>query len=771
MTRLLPSGIKAALKQSGIYQRRKAAAAIAEDDRTFASSLATPSADPWRKIADCPIAHLDAGAAQIGARLYVICGFVTADIVSSAIQVFDFEREVWLEPISVPDDLPHSHLGVATDGERYIYIVSGQYGGQCKPAVRTSYCFDVELGEWTRLPDLPQPRYAGTMKLWRGRLHFVGGSNEDRWTPTTSHWSLAVAGAKALEDEWRSEVAFPEGGMHRGSALIDDCLYVCGGQVGDFVAIKDHPDCRCTHRTKETYLSSTYRLCDPDADWEKMADMPIAVSHLDYSTVQLGRHWLALGGQVYKDEAADFRLHLTDTIQAYDPDRDVWSAIGHLPYRVKTQVNAIWDGKLVSVGGQRGRGLTDRAGRVVHDSWIADVSAALPQKRPGRLPSLASKNVLLLSHELQLSGAPIELLELGAEMAASGAMVRVAGLKGDGVAGNPAARYNIPLVPLPDAERIARQSDLVVLNTSSAISRDWFLKAEAGYPDLAGKLLWLIHELNLEKYGEGMEALNRVAGVVFGSDAAGKAWRSAGFSPRNSWDIRPGLDPIIFDAAEAKQHPFERGAGQSGWKPPEHLGREGIRQALGIKEEEILVTSVASISAYKGQELLTQTVARIAQDTGLPLKLALVGFKDLKQRSDFLGTLNRAERKILTPATALLRTPHLSALYAASDMHVLNTQGVGETFGRVTVEAMAFGLPVLATDPGGSAEVIQDGVQGFLYPVGRDGQAVLAERMIELAEDPTLRATMGQAGRQRSRDFSRDVYFDAFEKVFMTLLP
>lgn len=747
------------------------AAAIAEDDRTFANSLATPTASPWRKAENCPITHLDAGAAQIGARLYVVSGFVTGDVVSSAIHVFDLEREHWLTPINVPKDLPHSHLGVATDENRYIYIVSGQYGGQCSPCVPTAYCFDVQSGDWTRLPDLPQPRYAGTMKLWRGRLHYVGGSDRDRWTPTTSHWSLGVDGPVALEETWRSEVPFPEGGMHRGSTVIDDCLYICGGQVGDFVAIKDHPECLCTHRTRETYLPATFRLRDPDATWERMADMPIAVSHLDFSTAHLGRTWLAVGGQAYKDEAFGFRLHLTDAIQAYDPDSDTWSVIGHLPYFSKAQVNAIWNGKLVSIGGQRGRGLTDRVGRIVSDTWVADVSAAVPEKKPGRLPRLASKSVLLLSHELELSGAPIELLELGAEMVASGAMVRVAGLKNDGIAGNPPARYNIPLVPLRDAERIAAESDLVIMSTSSPLARDWFSQAETAHPGLADKVLWLIHELNLDKYANGMDALNRVAGVVFGSHACGKVWRDAGFSPRQSWDIHPGLDAVVFEAANATKHLFDKDGGKSRAQPPEYLDRDAVRRAIGIAEDEILITSMAYVAPHKGQELLWQTVAQVARETGRPLKLALVGFKDSEHKAVFLEELDQHAMKVLTPETALVRTPHLYALYAASDVHVLNSQGSGETFGRATLEAMAFVLPVLATDAGGSTEIIEDGVQGYVYPMGPDGQTVLAEHLIKLAKDPALRATIGQAGRQRSQDFTRDIYFDAFDQVFKALLP
>jgi hypothetical protein len=73
-----------------------------------------------------------------------------------------------------------------------------------------------------------------------------------------------------------------------------------------------------------------------------------------------------------------------------------------------------------------------------------------------------------------------------------------------------------------------------------------------------------------------------------------------------------------------------------------------------------------------------------------------------------------------------------------------------ETFGISAIEAMTFGLPVVATNAGGLSEVVEDGVTGFLVPPG-DSQA-LAEAMIHLLRDKDLRKTMGEAGRKRVLD-------------------
>jgi glycosyltransferase involved in cell wall biosynthesis len=70
-----------------------------------------------------------------------------------------------------------------------------------------------------------------------------------------------------------------------------------------------------------------------------------------------------------------------------------------------------------------------------------------------------------------------------------------------------------------------------------------------------------------------------------------------------------------------------------------------------------------------------------------------------------------------------------------------------ETFGISCLEAMAFGLPVVATRAGGLPEVVEDGVTGLLVPPG-DTHA-LAEAIGRLLRDPDLRRRLGEAGRER----------------------
>jgi glycosyltransferase involved in cell wall biosynthesis len=73
-----------------------------------------------------------------------------------------------------------------------------------------------------------------------------------------------------------------------------------------------------------------------------------------------------------------------------------------------------------------------------------------------------------------------------------------------------------------------------------------------------------------------------------------------------------------------------------------------------------------------------------------------------------------------------------------------------EPFGRVAIEAMACGLPVVAANHGGLTEIVQDGVTGYLVTPG-SAQA-LADAVERLSKNESLRMDMGQAGARRQVD-------------------
>ncbi|TQD87843.1 hypothetical protein C1H46_026613 [Malus baccata] len=114
--------------------------------------------------------------------------------------------------------------------------------------------------------------------------------------------------------------------------------------------------------------------------------------------------------------------------------------------------------------------------------------------------------------------------------------------------------------------------------------------------------------------------------------------------------------------------------------------------------------------------------------TAMKADLVIAGSAVCASWIELLGFLsqhsNLSKSVLWTPATT-----RVAALYSAADVYVMNSQGLGETFGRVTIEAMAFGLPVLGTEAGGTKEIVEHNVTGLLHPVGHDGTRGLAENL------------------------------------------
>src|SRR5262249_47413151 len=95
-----------------------------------------------------------------------------------------------------------------------------------------------------------------------------------------------------------------------------------------------------------------------------------------------------------------------------------------------------------------------------------------------------------------------------------------------------------------------------------------------------------------------------------------------------------------------------------------------------------------------------------------------------------------------------LSSEELLACYAACDVFALPSSGEG--FGLVFLEAMAFGKPVIGGAHGGTPDVIEDGVSGFLIPHGDVDRLTAVLRALLL--DPALAAKMGAQAKTRVRD-------------------
>jgi L-malate glycosyltransferase len=112
------------------------------------------------------------------------------------------------------------------------------------------------------------------------------------------------------------------------------------------------------------------------------------------------------------------------------------------------------------------------------------------------------------------------------------------------------------------------------------------------------------------------------------------------------------------------------------------------------------------------------------------------------------------------------KTADVTAYLAAADVAAVPSRNEG--MGRVIVEAMALGLPVVATAVGGIPDVVTDGECGRL--VEPESPDALAAALIELGRDPGLRRKLGEAAEQRAEAFSTSVASEKLLAVYAALV-
>ena len=103
----------------------------------------------------------------------------------------------------------------------------------------------------------------------------------------------------------------------------------------------------------------------------------------------------------------------------------------------------------------------------------------------------------------------------------------------------------------------------------------------------------------------------------------------------------------------------------------------------------------------------------------------------------------------------LAREKHLVREYQSSDIFVLNSfeiDGWQEFFGMALIEAMACGLPCIATDCVGPVELVEDGASGFIIP--QKDEKALYDKLEHLILDEDLRTKFGARGRERAMEFA-----------------
>jgi L-malate glycosyltransferase len=204
---------------------------------------------------------------------------------------------------------------------------------------------------------------------------------------------------------------------------------------------------------------------------------------------------------------------------------------------------------------------------------------------------------------------------------------------------------------------------------------------------------------------------------------------------------------------------------------PARIDRAAARARLGAAgERRLLLGVVAQLSPWKGQDTAIEALRLLCAE-GLDAHLLLIGSAKFLARATrfdnegYVATLRAqvADAGLQERVSWLGEREDVPELVRALDVLLLPSWE--EPFGRALIEAMALGVPVIATDVGGPPEIVEDGREGYLLPP-REPHA-WARAIARFAGHPERGREMGDAGRRRvEREFSVDRHVAAMCEVY-----
>lgn len=291
----------------------------------------------------------------------------------------------------------------------------------------------------------------------------------------------------------------------------------------------------------------------------------------------------------------------------------------------------------------------------------------------------------------------------------------------------------------------ARRADLIYCNSQKA----------AVVGGLAGTLarrpvIWHLRDmLTAEHFSATRRRLAVAAGnllatrVIANSEATARAFVESGGRPARVRVVYNGINPAPFLAVTAAE-------------------ARAVHAELGLGDAP-LVGAFSRLTPWKGQHILLDALAALPGVHALLVGEALFGEEDytaaLRERAARLGIAARVH--------FLGFRADIPRLMAAVDV-VAHSAIAPEPFGRMIVEGMLAGRPVVATRAGGAEEIITDGEDGLLVPPGDAGS--LAAALGALLDDRARAVTLAQRGRETAlRRFSVEAMLAGVEREIRAL--
>lgn len=251
-----------------------------------------------------------------------------------------------------------------------------------------------------------------------------------------------------------------------------------------------------------------------------------------------------------------------------------------------------------------------------------------------------------------------------------------------------------------------------------------------------------------------------------------------GFDVYNPWKFKKTISRIVLNSADAvialtnhMKGMLQKSCSKNISIIPNSLNVEKFRLAskgvnqerLRIEKEDGIVLFVGTLNPVKGVKYLIEAFKEI--NLNVPkTRLLLVGDGPERRNLEDIVNDNGLQEKI--NFIGRVGNDDVPKYMSIADVFVLPS--LSESFGMVNLEAMACGLPIVATRVDGVPEVVKDGENGFLVEPGNPGQ--IAAKVIFLLKNDEAREKMGRVNKEKAKEYSLEKIIEKIEKIYSEVL-
>lgn len=306
--------------------------------------------------------------------------------------------------------------------------------------------------------------------------------------------------------------------------------------------------------------------------------------------------------------------------------------------------------------------------------------------------------------------------------------------------------YSLSLAAMMHEVTLSRGLDLLHVHYAIPHATSAWIAKEMLGPDHPLRIITTLHGTDITLVGQERSfgeitrfSILKSDGITAVSDYLKRETVDAFAVPAERIEVIPNfVDPALYDRTRLPCH----------------------KQTF-LRDGEKMVVHVSNFRPVKRVRDVVKVFARLAKE--VPARLVLIGDgPDRPEAADEAAMQGVTDRVLF-----LGKQDSVAELLACADLMILPS--ANESFGLVALEAMASGVPVLATDAGGLPEVVEHGVTGFMAPVGAVEE--MADSGLSVLRDPKRWRAMSEAARQFAVErYGVDVIIPEYERYYERIL-